>query len=284
MRSLPYLLVAPAVLVALAVAIGPLVYGVWLSFQDWYMLRSPTPRWGGIENYRRLLQDGAFWVAFARTVGWTFGTVAVELAIGVPLALLLNRKGRLSDVASAVILLPWVTPFIVVAYAWRFLLDSQVGALHGLLAFLGVAGERSILSDPTLAFVTIIVISGWKGVPFMVIAVLAALKGIPDEYYEAARIDGANVAQQFRFVTLPLIASTLVVISLVLGFLAFYSFDLAWLMTRGGPGQATTIVGIRVYQIFFNELRPAYAATISSAMLIVLLGAAMLSLRIRRPT
>lgn len=115
----------------------------------------------------------------------------------------------------------------------------------------------------------------------MVIALLAALKGIPDVYYEAARIDGANIWQQFRHITLPLIRNTMLVISLVLGILAFYSFDLAWIMSRGGPGEATTIVGIKVFQIFFSELRPAYAATISSVMLLVLLLFSILSLQLR---
>jgi multiple sugar transport system permease protein len=279
---LPYLLIAPAVVVATATAVAPLFYGVWLSLQDWYILRSPTPSWGGLINYQRLLQDTGFWSAFGRTAVWTLGTVAVEVVLGMAIALLLNRKGRLNEIFSALILLPWVTPFIVVAYAWRFLLDSQVGQLHGFLMMIGLVGNRSALSDPDLALPMIIFISGWKGVPFMVVALLAALKGIPDEYYEAARIDGAGAWQQYRHVTFPLIANTLLVISVVLGILAFYSFDLAWLMTRGGPGEATTIVGIRVFQIFFNELSPAYAATISSVMLVVLLGFSMLSLRLRR--
>jgi ABC-type sugar transport system permease subunit len=220
-------------------------------------------------------------VAFGRTWFWTLGTVTVEIALGLPIALLLNRKSFISQGVSAFILLPWVTPFIVVAYGWRFLLDSQVGLVHGFLAFFGVVGNRSILSDPDLALAMIVFISGWKGTPFMVIALLAALKGIPDVYYEAARIDGANIWQQFRHITLPLIRNTMLVISLVLGILAFYSFDLAWIMSRGGPGEATTIVGIKVFQIFFSELRPAYAATISSVMLLVLLLFSILSLQLR---
>lgn len=276
-----YYLIAPAVLVAIAVAILPLIYGFWLSFQDWYLLRSPTPSWGGLKNYRGLLNDAAFWRAFGRTWYWTIGTVAVEFLLGLPLALLLNRKSWLSEALSAFILTPWVTPFIVAAYGWRYLLDSQVGLLHNVLHMIGIAGERSVLSDPSLSLAMITFISGWKGTPFMAIALLAALKGISSELYEAARIDGAGHRQQFVHITLPLIRNTAIVIGLVLGILAFYSFDLAWIMTQGGPSNSTRIVGIVIFQTFFSELRPAYAAAISTSMLIVLLTVSMLTLRLR---
>lgn len=277
----PYYLIAPAVVVAIAVAILPLFYGLWLSFQDWYLLRSPTPVWGGLKNYRELLNDVNFWQAFGRTWYWTIGTVAVEFLLGLPFALLLNRKSLLSEALSAFILTPWVTPFIVAAYGWRYLLDSQVGLLHNVFQLIGVAGQRSLLSDPNLSLAVITFISGWKGTPFMVIALLAALKGIPDDLYEAAHIDGAGHWQQFIHITLPLIRNTAIVIGLVLGILAFYSFDLAWIMTQGGPSNSTRIVGIVIFQTFFSELRPAYAAAISTSMLVVLLVASMLTLRLR---
>jgi len=277
----PYLLIAPAVLVACAVAIAPLVYGIWLSLQDWYLLRQPVPVWAGLKNYKELLNDAGFWQAFGRTWIWTLGTVAVEFLIGLPFAILLNRKTTLSEGLSAFILTPWVTPFIVVAYGWRYMLDSQVGFLHNIFQLVGLVGERSILSDPNLSLSVVTFISGWKGAPFMIIALLAALKGIPDELYEAARIDGAGQMQQFRHITIPLIRNSTIVIGLVLGILAFYSFDLVWIMTQGGPINSTRIVGIEIYQTFFRDLRPAYAATISTAMLVVLLGVAIVGLRLR---
>ncbi len=278
----PYWLLLPAVIVAILVAIAPLIYGFVLSLHDWYLLRSPVPTWAGLANYRELLTDEDFWLAFARTWFWTLGTVVVEFAIGIPLALLLNRDTAVAKAVSAFILMPWVTPFIVVAYGWRFLLDSELGLLHGLLETASLAGDRSILADPLGALVMVTFISGWKGVPFVVIAMLAALKSIPAELYEAAEIDGAGRRQRFRFVTLPALRNTAVVIGLILGILAFYSFDLVWIMTRGGPVDSTTIVGISIYQTFFADLRPSYAATISSVMLAVLLVAALLTLRLRR--
>ena len=282
--ALPYALVAPAILVALGIAVLPLLYALWLSFQDWYLLRNPQPVWGGLVNFEALLTDGALWRAFWRTWIWTLGTVAVEIALALPLALLLIRDTTIARLASALILLPWVMPFIVLGYGWRFLLDSEVGALHALLQFFGIAGNSSILNDPNLALAVITFISGWKGMPFMVLALLAALKSIPDELYEAAAIDGAGPWQRFASITLPSIQNTMLIIGLVLGILAFYSFDLPWIMVRGGPQDATTILGITMFKAVFTDLRPAYAAAISVVMLVILAAASFLTLKLgRRP-
>jgi multiple sugar transport system permease protein len=281
-RMLPYGLIAPAIFVAFAIAVVPMVYAIWLSLQDWYLLRRPTPIWGGLVNYVALFHDASLWAAFGRTWIWTIGTVFVELILGVPIALLLNRESVVSRTASALILLPWVTPFVVLAFGWRFLLDGDVGPIQAFLKILGVAGTGSVLNDPVRALVAITIISGWKGMPFMVIAILAALKSIPKEIYEAAEVDGAGLLRRFYHVTLPAIWNTLLTVGIVLGILAFYSFDLPWIMTRGGPQDATTIVGISMYKAVFQELRPAYAAAISVVMLVLLFIASILTLRLRR--
>ena len=281
-RLLPYGMVAPAVLVAFAIAVVPLCYQIWLSFQDWYMLRQPTPVFGGLVNFKALFQDAALWSAVLRTWIWTIGTVLVEIAIAVPVALLLNRETAMARTASALILVPWVTPFIVVGFGWRFLLDRDVGAVHAFLEMLCIAGNTSLLTDPVGALAAVTFISGWKGAPFMVIALLAALKSIPRELYEAAEADGAGAMARFRHITVPSVWNTVVVVGLVLGILAFYSFDLVWIMTKGGPQDATTIVGISIYKAVFLDLRPAYAAAISVVMLVVLLAASLVVLQLRR--
>ena len=281
-RMLPYGLVAPALFVAFATAVVPMGYALWLSLQDWYLLRRPAPVWGGLINYIQLFHDASLWAAFGRTWIWTIGTVFVELFLGVPIALLFNRESSISRAASALILLPWVTPFVVLGFGWRFLLDGDVGPVQGILRMFGISGTGSILNDPVRALFAIIIISGWKGMPFMVIAVLAALKSIPKDIYEAAEVDGAGALRRFYHVTLPAIWNTLLTVGIVLGILAFYSFDLPWIMTRGGPQTATTIVGITIYKAVFQELRPAYAAAISVVMLVLLFVASILALRLRR--
>ncbi len=270
--AIGYLFFAPALAVFLLVGLYPILYQVYLSFTDWYLLRSLTPVWHGLDGYKRLLADRVLWESLLRTIAWTVGTVALEFAVGLPFALLLNRRSRINAILSGLILLPWVAPSIVVAYTWRWLLDGQYGALHQVLRQFGVVGERSILVDPSLALIAVTVVSAWKGIPFMTIALLATLKSIPGELYEAAAVDGANLWNQFRFITFPLLIPVSVVMSLILGILAFYSFDLVWIMTKGGPGDSTLLLGVYLFRQFFERNELSYAATIGVAMLVLLLA------------
>jgi ABC-type sugar transport system permease subunit len=197
-----------------------------------------------------------------------------------PVALLLNRRSPVTAFLTGVILLPWVTPSIVVAYTWRWLLDSQYGTVHYLLESAGIAGQRSLLADPRAALWTLIVVSAWKGIPFMALALLANMKAIPQELYEAAAIDGAGPVRQFRDVTLPLLRRVSVVMSLVLGIFAFYSFDLVWVITKGGPSDSTLLVGVYLFRLFFERLELSYAATIGVVMLALLIVFSAVYLRL----
>jgi multiple sugar transport system permease protein len=259
-------------------AIIPLLYAVWLSFTDWNLLTSTTPTWTGPDAYLRLLSDNQFFAAMVRSAVWTVGTVTIELAIGLPVALLFNVSTPVSGALRAVLLLPWVTPYVVVAYAWRYLLDGQIGPLHAALQAIGVVGGRSVLSDPTLAFVAVTVISGWAGLPFMMVSLLAALRSVPAELYEAASVDGAGRLARFLGITWPYIRGTAFVMSLVLGALAFYSFDIVWLTTKGGPVGATQILGPKLYDTFVRQLQPGYAAAMGVAALLVLAGVGAVAL------
>lgn len=253
-----------------ALAIIPLLYAVWLSFTDWNLLDTTSPTWTGPDAYLRLLADGQFAAAMVRSAVWTVGTVAIEFAIGLPLALLFNVSTPVSGALTSVLLLPWVTPYVVVAYAWRYLLDGQIGPLHAALHAIGIVGERSTLADPTLAFIAVTVISGWAGLPFMMVSLLAALRSVPTELYEAASVDGAGRFARFGNITWPFVRSTAFVMSLVLGALAFYSFDIVWLTTKGGPVGATQILGPKLYDTFVRQLQPGYAAAMGVFALAVL--------------
>jgi multiple sugar transport system permease protein len=281
-QLLGYLFITPALVVVLAVSLYPLLYEVWLSLTDWYLLRNPVPVFHGLAGYQRMIEDPIIWRSLWNTVIWTVGTVAIEFLLGLLLALLLNRRTVINGVLSGLILLPWVTPSIVVAYTWRWLLDSDFGALHYVLESIGLAGQRTLLAEPTSALVILIVISAWKGTPFMVIALLAALKAIPDELYEAAAVDGATPFQRFWHITLPLIRTVSVTISLVLGILAFYSFDIVWIMTKGGPSGATNLIGVYLFRNFFERQELSYAATIGVASILLLFVSVVIYLRLLR--
>jgi multiple sugar transport system permease protein len=266
-----YLFIAPAIVIVIFVSLYPLGYQVWLSLTDWYMLKSPDPVYQGLEGYERLLDDEVVWESLQRTVIWTIGSVGLEYLVALPLALLLNRPRAINGVLSGLILLPWVVPSVVVAYTWRWLLDGQFGTIHYLLQEVGIVGKRSLLTDPDTALWAVIFVSGWKGIPFMTVALLATLKSIPQDYYEAAAVDGANALQRFRHITLPMLRGVSVVMALVLGILAFYSFDLVWIITKGGPLDSTLLIGVYLFRNFYERWELSYAATIGVTMLVLLL-------------
>jgi multiple sugar transport system permease protein len=266
----PYAFITPALIIVAAISLYPIGYEIYLSFTDWYLLKNPDPVFTGLDGYRRLFSDSRAGESLIRTVWWTIGTVGLEYVIALPLALLLNRRFWLNGVLTGLILLPWVTPSIVVAYTWRWLLDSNYGIVHALLEAVNIVGDRSVLSDQDRALPAVIVMSAWKGAPFMAVALLATLKSIPDELYEAASIDGAGLVRQFRDITLPMLRGVTVVTSLVLGILAFYSFDIIWVLTKGGPASATELIGVYLFRSFFERLEFSYAATMGVSMLLLL--------------
>lgn len=279
---LPQLMVSPAVAIITLLSLLPLVYGVWLSLTDWSLMESATPEFEGIAAYREMLADAEFWDSVLRSAWWTIGTLVIELATAIPLALLLNRRTPVSGVVTSLILLPWVTPFVVLAYAWLYLYDGTFGIFHHVLEALHIVGEASPLSEPSQALWAIVLISGWKGMPFLTIALLAVLKGIPGEQYEAAQVDGATKWQRFRYITFPSLTATLAAMCFVLGVQAFYSFDLVWLTTKGGPGKASELAGLDLFRTFFVEQRPGYAAALGTALLILLAVAGLLALAVVR--
>jgi len=281
----PWLLVTPAGLIVVALALVPLCYGVYLSFTNWSLLESPTPYWQGLDGYAELMGDASFWSALSRTAEWTVGTMAIEVVLGLPIALLLHRRTPVTGFVSGLILLPWVTPFVVLAYSWTYLYSAQFGMFHTLLQAVHLVGPASPLSTTELALPAIVLISGWKGMPFMAVALLATRKSIPDELYEAASIDGAGPFGSFLRITLPLMMRTIGAMSFVLGVLAFYSFDLVWLTTKGGPGDSSTILGVQLYKAFFSSGRPGYAAAMGTfTMVLIILAALMIPItrRLRR--
>ena len=267
----PWAFVAPATITIALISIAPLIYGIYLSFTNWSLLDSSSPHLQGIAAYRTVLGDPQFLPDLLRTVWWTVGTVVVEILIGVPLALLLNIRTPITGTLTGLVMLPWITPFVVLSYAWLYLYDGMYGPLHAALQFLHLAGPASPLADAHRSLWALVLISGWKGVPFLAIALLAVRKGIPDELYEAASVDGASPLQKSRSITLPALTPTLGAMCVVLGVQAFYSFDLVWLTTQGGPGDSSRILGVNLFQAFFENASPGQAAALGSLMLVLLL-------------
>jgi multiple sugar transport system permease protein len=247
------LLVTPIVVLRLYTAAYPIAQTAYLSLTNSSLL-SGTSEVIGLENYRVLANDPALRGAVRFTLLFVLGSTLLQLVIGLMVALLLNAKFRGRGFARSINLIPWAIPPIVAAYAFRWLLDDQFGLIpHWINA---VFGERlAPLSSPFLAQLSLILVNVWKNAPFMAVVFLAGLQGVPEDLYEAAKVDGASGFQRFWAITFPLILPLLIAQGMFFIVWQLAAFDLIFGLTNGGPGVATVTLSLRIFQeglLFFN--------------------------------
>ncbi|MBK9122268.1 MAG: ABC transporter permease subunit [Chloroflexi bacterium] len=265
-----YPFILPVVILMLLLIFWPFVNAILLSMTT----RSVVTRsdvYVGLANYERLLQDSDFISAVGNTFLFTFASLAVKFVVGISIALILNSKLPFRSILSGLMLLPWIVPEVVTALAFRSIYDPIFGGLNPILRTLGVIDRQvAWLAEPGLALPSVIAVNVWKGIPFYTILLLAGLKAIDREQYEAAAVDGATSIKRFRYITLPGLRYVIVV-TLLLSFIStFNSFGLIYLMTGGGPGGATRVYSILAYEKAIIGLRfgPGAATAFSMAPLI----------------
>ncbi|GGV23322.1 ABC transporter permease [Streptomyces longisporoflavus] len=253
-------MVAPVVAV-IGVIIGyPLVRGLYLSTTDANeanvertigMNHIPaTYKSVGLDNYTAVLSDGIFWDRLTWTIVWTVSCVAISFGLGLVLANMLNRKLAGRSLYRMALILPWAVPAFVSVFTWRLLFNEKNGILNKILAGGGI-DAIPWLNDPTWAKLSVITVNVWLGVPFMLVAMLGGLQSIPGELYEAAEMDGANAWQRFRHITLPGLRTVSSTVILISGIWTFNMFPVIFLLTRGGPGDATEILVTYAYRLSF---------------------------------
>ena len=265
-RALPYLLIAPTVMVLLALSIYPLVYSIKVGFQTG---SGESARWS-LANFSRLLSDGFFLSALAHTLVYAIVALTFEFLLGLGLAVLLDRSLRGRAIFRAVLLIPMMIPPVVVGVVWRLMLNSDFGAINGTLKSLGVNTEGlTWTASPKLAFASVIAVDIWQWTPFMFLVLLAGLQAIPREPYEAAMIDGASAWQTFRHVTLPLLRPAMLVALLLRTMDLLRVFDQIFILTEGGPGFATETVSLYIYRAAFRFFDFGYAAAMSFVLLLL---------------
>ena len=279
---LAWFLVIPAVATIALVAIFPLVWTVWESLHV-HDLRMP---WRGrpfigLGNYVEALGDPRFWGALWHTLLFTFATVGLELALGLMLALQLNRTFRGRGLVRAAVLVPWAIPTVVGALLWRFIFDSQAGIANALLASAGLIDEPIVWFIHSVgAWVPVILADVWRMTPFVTLLLLAGLQNIDESLYEAARIDGAGPWKQFVHVTFPLLKPALLVTLIFRTLDAFRVFDLIFVLTGGGPGTATEPIALYTFNALLQNLRFGYGAALSVFVFLVTFGLALLYIRL----
>jgi multiple sugar transport system permease protein len=243
----------------------PIIAAFGLSFVDWTLL-SP-PKWAGTSNFQHLLVDDYFWNALKNTFYYVAG-VMPGIAISLFLAMLLNQKLRFTTTYRVFYYLPTITMWVAIALVWKWLYSPQYGLVNWALGLIGIKGP-AWLSDPSWAMPAQIFTSWWKGAGYNMLILLAGLQGIPEIYYEAASIDGANWWQKFRHVTLPLLTPTIYFVVVMTFIGSFGVFSQIYIMTEGGPGQATTTLIYYLFQNAFKYFDVGYANVLAIAFFII---------------
>jgi multiple sugar transport system permease protein len=263
-RSLPYLLIAPTVAVLLALSIYPLFYSIRVAFQTG---SGESAQWS-LANFSRLLTDRFFFSALGHTFVYAATALTFEFLIGLGLALLLDRTLRGRGIFRAVLLVPMMIPPVVVGVVWRLMLNADFGAVNGALRGFGISTDAlTWTASARLALASVILVDIWQWTPFVFLVLLAGLQAIPQEPYEAAKIDGAGGWQIFKHVTLPLLRPAILVALLLRTMGLLRVFDQIFILTEGGPGFATETVSLYIYRAAFRFFDFGYAAAMSFVLL-----------------
>ncbi len=275
--STPYLYLLPATVALLLIFVYPMLRATYLGFQSYDQLLG-TYEFVGLENYAELLRESDFWNSLRVSAIWVVGSVVGQFVIGFGVALLLNEPWRGNRLARTLLLIPWVMPGLSIGVAWRLIYNPQLGLVNDLLARLGLPGQ-TWLSSPDSALMAVIVPNVWKAFPFVAVTMLAGLAAIPNDLYEAAKVDGAGVWQRFWHITLPSLRGLTVILTLLLSVWTFNFFDLPFVLTGGGPVNATEVMPILVYRFAFERFAFGYASALAVLMTLINLIFAVFYLR-----
>ncbi|MBS0023692.1 carbohydrate ABC transporter permease [Microbacterium paraoxydans] len=269
------LFVAPSLLIVVLLLFYPVVSSVVYSFTNRHLLR-PAVEFVGIDNFVAVLQSEQFWNAFRVSLLWTVASIAGQLLVGFVAAIALNRIRHLTGLFRTLLIIPWAFPAIVIAFGWRWILNDVYGFLPNLLTRLGLTAQNvSFLSNPDVVMLTVLAINIWFGAPLFMVNILAALKTVPKEQFEAATVDGANGWQRFAFITLPHVKKVVGLLVILRSIWVFNNFELLFLLTGGGPAGLTETLPIFAYRTGWGlqQLGVASAITVLLLLFLLLLGA-----------
>jgi multiple sugar transport system permease protein len=275
-----WLFIAPAVLGVLILQLYPTLFSFYISFTRWNLLT--PPKWAGLDNYIELFTTDRFFLnTLSNTATYALWTVVFGLILGLFFAVLLNQEIRGKFIYRAIYFVPVVAPTVAVAILWQWLYQPNFGIINGLLRTIGVQGPNW-LGNTTWAMRSIIFEAVWAGLGFNILIFLAGLQGIPQEYYEAAQIDGANSWQNFFYITAPLLSPTtfFLLVTGVIG--AFQVFDIPFIMTGGGPANSTQMVIMYLYNLAFTTQRMGLAGAVALMVFIIIIALTVINFRISK--
>ncbi|GAA4018019.1 sugar ABC transporter permease [Deinococcus rubellus] len=275
-----WLFLAPSLLLFAVFVLLPVLAAFGISFSKWDLFTAP--HWAGLDNYRQLLfEDKLFHKVLRNTFVYVIGTVPVQMILALFVALLLNRGVWGQNALRVIYFLPVVSSTVAVALIWSWIFNSNFGVLNALLSALGVQDLPGWLNSSKYALPSLIIVAIWQGLGYSMVLFLAGLQGIPREAYEAGEIDGAVGWKKHRFITLPLLSPTTFFVAIVSLIGSFQVFDLAFVMTQGGPANATNTIVYYVYQNAFQFYRMGYASAAAMILFVIILAFTLVQYRLQ---
>ncbi|MEU0387322.1 carbohydrate ABC transporter permease [Streptomyces chartreusis] len=263
-----------------ALTLVPVIGALAVSFTQWDSYS--TPRWTGLDNFRRMWDDDNFWTALQNTCYYALGHIPLTLIVSLGLAVLLNQKLRGVKILRTAFFFPYVTSLVAVAVVWNMLLSPDVGPVNQFLHSLGVAHPPGWTTSTDWAMPALIVASVWRDMGYYMVLFLAGLQTVPAELYEAARMDGAGAWRRFWHVTLPCLRPTTFFVLVMLTVSSFKVFDLVQVMTEGGPGRSTLVLSQLIFREGIVQGRFGYSSAISLALFVICLVITVVQFQFQR--
>ncbi|MFZ7202102.1 carbohydrate ABC transporter permease [Avibacterium gallinarum] len=266
-----WIFVLPAMIVVSVLFIYPFLSSIFYSFTNKNLIM-PNWKFVGFDNYVAVINDPSFWLAFSHSILWTICSLVGQVLVGFALAMALHRIRHLQWLYKILLIIPWAFPTIVIAFSWQWILNGVYGYLPNMIVKLGLMEiAPHFLSDRTWAFISLVFINVWFGAPLIMVNVLSALQTVPQEQYEAAKIDGANAWQVFRHITLPHIRVVIGLLVVLRTVWVFNNFDIIYLITGGGPANSTMTLPIFAYNMGWGTKMLGRSSAVTVLLFIFLL-------------
>lgn len=279
---MPYIWLLPALVLYGIFKIYPMIEGIWLSLLNWDGIDDPT--FIGLRNFQRMFSDDQLGTALFHNVEYAIGSVVGKIVLSLLLAVLIHQELRGRGIYRTVLFTPVVMSFVVVALLWTWLYNYQFGLVNNLLQIIGLGFlQQDWLGNPHLALWSEIAVDIWKWYGFHMVIFLSGLQTIPTELYEAAQVDGASRLDKFLHITVPLLQPVLIINITIALAGAFNTFDIPFLMTEGGPGSATLVLSLHIYQQAFQFDKLGYGSALSYALFVLVSVVVLLQLKFMLP-
>lgn len=278
--ALKRLLLAPAVLIIIGLVIYPFLWAVFLSFNEYSILKAAAPVWIGVENYRDILADPEIWNRFAFTGRFVISAVLIELVLGFGIAYFIHSRFRGKGLFVTLLLMPMMLSPVIVGLFWKYILSNNWGVLNYILSSLFGIDEILWLSTNTYGFWSIVIVDVWMWTPFMMLLILAGLSSVPEYLYESAEVDRASSWFKFTRITLPL-SAPLILLAVVFRIIdAFKTVDIVWVLTAGGPGSSTETIAYALYKQAFAFFQTGRASALAVILLVTVIGLSIILVRV----